>query len=433
MIRKHILLPWAVAFILLNLFVTQYGGKNALARIAAIRSITENHSLDINHYKEWTIDLAYSPNGNTYSNKAPGAVFLGLPFLFLTDKINDSLGKSVIDEFGRRQQPLYWQHLVLVFCTQVLPYAFLVLYIGTWLLEIGLPPMAIHFFALSAFFANTAAIFMNSYFGHGLAALLLLAAIVSVLRRNYFFSTLCFGFAMLTDYGVATVIPGLLVFLILQEGRGILKKISLLFLGALFPAALWIWYHWTAFGSPFAVATQFIDTDHITGFQPAIVFALLFGPERGILFTQSWILVTLLCFGKFFHHERTLGLAVFCILGLAGMLGMTASFSGWHGGWSAGPRYICVIFPVFSLLAAFLYADANRVIRALLLLGLGAGIAFRLFIYPHSILAPNEALWPYYWRETLAHPDNSLLRLALAGVTLALAALWVKSRSVKLK
>ena len=85
MIRSSSVLPWVLLFVALSLAVTQYGGENAKSRDAALRALTEAHTFSIDNYKEWTLDWAHAPNGHYYSNKAPGAVLLGLPMFAATD------------------------------------------------------------------------------------------------------------------------------------------------------------------------------------------------------------------------------------------------------------------------------------------------------------------------------------------------------------
>src|SRR5581483_9954759 len=98
--------------------VTQYGGPNAMARTAALRAITEGHTLAIDNYREWTLDWALAPNGHYYSNKAPGPVFLGLPMFALADAV--VLPFSPKDEKGRAPQPGYAEHVLLMLWLQLL-------------------------------------------------------------------------------------------------------------------------------------------------------------------------------------------------------------------------------------------------------------------------------------------------------------------------
>src|SRR5688572_9027117 len=108
------LLPWVLLFLFVSLLVTQRGGTNPMARMAALRAATDGGKLNIDWYRDWTIDWALSPNGHYYQNKAPGSVFLGLPVFALTDLIERQTGANQRDEDGRLPLPGYFTHILLV-------------------------------------------------------------------------------------------------------------------------------------------------------------------------------------------------------------------------------------------------------------------------------------------------------------------------------
>src|SRR5271156_7107076 len=55
------------------------GGWNQNSRFDLLRAIVEQHTLQIDAYHENTQDKAHF-NGHYYSDKAPGLVFLAVPF-----------------------------------------------------------------------------------------------------------------------------------------------------------------------------------------------------------------------------------------------------------------------------------------------------------------------------------------------------------------
>ncbi|MGZ3713205.1 MAG: hypothetical protein ACXVBE_15685, partial [Bdellovibrionota bacterium] len=243
-------------FIALALAVTQFGGTNARSRIAALRAMTEAHTLTIDTYVDWTFDWSLPPSGHYYSNKAPGGALLGLPVFAALD-LPVLLLTQTKDTQGRAPEPGYLELTLFNLIMQILPFAFLVIYAGRKMLERGVPLAGVHFFALAALFGNTAAIYMNCYFGHGLAGLLFLAAVFTWLEKRYAWASFFFAATMLTDYAGACVIP-FFVFATLWRERT-WKVAAPVALGAAPMALLWIWYHTVAFGSPLAVASQFIN------------------------------------------------------------------------------------------------------------------------------------------------------------------------------
>ena len=438
-IRDNPALPWGALFIALCLIVTQDGGTNAMSRWAAMRAITEGHTLSINNYRDWTVDWARAPGGDYYSNKAPGPVFLSLPLFALTEALALPLQIHQRDENGRVPQPAYWQHIAVLLFLQILPFFFLVLLCVRRLGELGAGPAAQHFFALAAFFGNTAAVYMNSHFGHGIASLLFLGALLSWLDRRLPLSGLLLSLSLLSDYGVAFALPFFLAATIWRE-RG-LKGAFTIGIGALPTAVIWIWYHWSVFGSPFATANQFTNPTQNVELEghmslwgqyaplPSLVILgrLLFGPERGVLFTQPWL------FGAValpFLRGGPRGLALLAAGSLAGLFWMNGGFGGWQGGLCVGPRYPSVVYPATALAIASSWNLLAPWLRGALWAALSVALAFRALIFPFSNLVPSENLWAYHWRLASGgeHTGTTALRFALLIFLSGLAAWWLKQR-----
>ncbi len=76
--RKAAFLVGAVAF-LSFIYFYEGGGWNQNSRLDLLRAIVERHTLQIDAYHENTQDKAHF-NGHYYSDKAPGLVFLAVPF-----------------------------------------------------------------------------------------------------------------------------------------------------------------------------------------------------------------------------------------------------------------------------------------------------------------------------------------------------------------
>src|SRR5579864_9777593 len=76
--RKQALLLGVVSFFSFIYFY-EGGGWNQNSRFDLLRAIVERHTLQIDAYHENTQDKAYF-RGHYYSDKAPGLVFLAVPF-----------------------------------------------------------------------------------------------------------------------------------------------------------------------------------------------------------------------------------------------------------------------------------------------------------------------------------------------------------------
>ncbi|NUM88355.1 MAG: hypothetical protein HUU37_04040 [Bdellovibrionales bacterium] len=435
MTRKNPVWPWVAAFLVLALAVTQDGGTNPLSRYAAMRAVTESGTLHINRYVDWTHDWAESPNGNYYSNKAPGAALLGLPLFALTDLVAAPLEEGRRDEKGRRPHPSYPQHLALVLLLQLLPFSGLVLAIARWLRERGISHARIHLFALLALFGNTASILMNSYFGHGMAACLMLAFSWFALQERFFAAGIALGLSALTDYGGLLALPFAALLAFSSPGGG--RALWRLALGGAAPAVLWAWYHTAAFGGPLRLASLYINPAQVAGGSPdlfartEILAQLLFGQGRGLLVTQPWVLVLigLALFSRKADRRETRAHEWFCLATLSALLLLHASTWSWQAGFSPGPRYLSAILPSLALALALRPVPAAWVPAVLLATGIALGL--RALLYPFSLLAPPDDLWLTHLAGLLSPKSGTpVLRLAVfvAVMGAASAVVWKRFR-----
>lgn len=454
-----VVLPLALAFLLLNLAVTEFGGTNAKSRNAALRAMSESQTFSITRYQDWTIDWAQTPDGNYYSNKAPGPMLLGFPLYWTMDQVTKLTEHGWRDSLGRRKESGYIFHIIFIFSLQVIPYILLVGLGAAFLANAGASPAAVTLALLAVFFGNTAVTFMNSNFGHGFAAVLVLALALALQSRKYFLVGLLTGFAVLSDYGVIVQLPAIFlalgILLWSSSWRQRLGALGACALGAIPGAVLWIWYHTLCFGSMFALPNKFqnpnfqdmkdlnINLWGVIGLpNPSILYELILGPARGILYTQPYVLLLPVLLFAWFVKQWRRGIEyslcveefsfwIFSFLGLLGLLAMNAGFGGWHGGMSPGPRYLSAIFPCIGLLIGLLYDRLGAVGRGLLWSSVVAAIVLRGLVYAHGILVPNEPIWSTLLGDLQdpQHFKTGLLREAIFAVIILAAVFWSWRRS----
>lgn len=439
-ILKSPWLPLALAFLALNLIVTQDGGQNAKSRLLAMRTFAETGAFRLDDHLRVTDDWSLAPNGHYYSNKAPGPILLGIPAFFLADKAAIPGEKGFRDERGLRADPGYLQSTFTSFVMQALPFALLALAIAFWLAQLGAAWSTQFFFLLTALFANTAALFMNSYFGHGFSALAQLAGLFFLLSRRYAWSGLFFSVALLSDYGFAAQLPAL--GLAIWWLRPAWKDLARFLAGGIPGAVAWVAYHGAIFGSPFGIASRFqnpvfLEQDRpllwgmISLPEPAYLWELTFGMSRGLILSQPWMLWLVPAFLWIVWSRRAnreiVATALFGFLSLAALLLMNASFNGWHGGATAGPRYLSGILPVLALLGAMVWQESGRnsCIQAAALLAVG--LVFRALVYGGTLLAPNTPLWGYYLSEW-GHRTTPILRFGIFFAVLGLGVYFSRRR-----
>ena len=397
--------PWALLFVAAGLMFPQRGGDNTGARLATMRSITEAHTLTMDKYLDWSDDWSLSPNGHYYSDKAPGSALLGLPVFAITDL--PTLALTEATDTGRHPAPHNPSYLFLVFWMQLLPFALLICLIANDLTEEGAPALAVQFFAVAALFGNTAAIYMFPYSGHALAAWLFLASFYSWRKDSMYWAGLFLGGAVLTDYATIMTLPFFFLATLLRFKKA--RPFAQALVGTLPMLALWCWYHTVTFGSPVAMAAGYANpanqiydpNNHHTGPRslfalvpyPIAIFKLLFGPERGLLFTQAWILALLpsIAWTRKFRMEFLLAVGAY-----AGVFFLNSSVLVWAAGRAAGPRYCCLVFPALAYLAALTWMESPLAVRVIFVLGLAEALVLRLAILPFNERAPAVNLWDYY-------------------------------------
>ena len=444
--RKSVVFPWVVVFLVGGLAVPQNGGQLELPRMLTMRAMAEHHTFQIGRYIDWTGEWARNPKGEYYNNRAPGPVLLGFPLYYIVDRINRPGEKVFRDEKGRRPWPGRSYRTILSFFLQMVPMGLLVLFGASILRKRGASDGALHFFALGCLFGATPSIFMNNYSGHGLVAWFVLALVLAMYRRNYLCSGLFFGLALLSDYSAGMLLIPLIAVLVWENGKS-WQWIKPFVLGGLFPGVLWIWYHTSAFGSPFAIANHYqnpmyVDLRRIEGnlwgiFRPfpdwEILTKLLFSQSRGILFTQAWVLVGsvvgFLCLWRKNVPKDVRRLFVWFLSSLVLLLWMNSSFGGWHAGNTAGPRYIALIFPAFAWILALVWGQITTWEKQLLWVGLGAALIFRGMVFAIHPMAPNVPLWQWLGDQIVQQEGwSNTTRLMLYFVLFGIAGFYIQRK-----
>lgn len=426
------------------------GGMNAGSRYAMSLAVGLDGNLTIDDYHStYTADWSQTPDGHYYSNKAPLPALLGAPIVWF-------ISKTLVSQSMSREQrhQYFFDHTtpirtVISWLTQVIPMAILAYFLAAALTKWGFSDSAISIATIAILFGSTASVYFNNFFGHGLAAICALAATMFAIERKIVWSAFFFGAALLSDYGSAFLLPGLALFWFWnfpdknegQNRKNVLRTIGQIAMGAIIPAAIWIGYHTKCFGSPFTLPNKFQNPawldlkgndDALWGIfhsypQPKILFELVFGVSRGLLFTQPWILL-IFGFGvvHFFRprNRRLQGLWWFYPLNLLFvsslflLLIMNASFGGWHGGATNGPRYLTPIMLVGGLLAGAIWDHSHRFVQKLLLGTVGFGVFYFCVGFAQDLQTDMNPWLEYF--HGMAKPVHTVRVVVSIGIMIAL-------------
>ncbi|MBO4303299.1 MAG: hypothetical protein J6A21_01800 [Lentisphaeria bacterium] len=361
------------------------GNWNPLSRTDAIMSFVEPPmgkrknpdflSFRINHFlispeKGYNTGDWSFHNGNYYSNKAPGPLFLGIavyaPLHFLEYLFFGFLDDILTDVFN--------MYIVNLFCS-ALPAALAAWCLFQLLLLLGCGKNSSAFWALAGGLATPLFCYSSMMWGHVLAAACFMFAIFFYWKKGRKNTLLCgffCGYAVLTDYLCGVLVPVFALMLLLRalwEGEGengkeklfrVLREAMFFALGGLPPFILYAAYHKICFDSFLAPATAFNnpifhDEGMVGGtfgaFHPLVIFNLLFSQHMGILFYSPVLFAFLPGFLRMIRKDRekkilAWGLLSVIVLTLLGV----SCFNGWHGGACFPARYLIVTLPAFLVL-----------------------------------------------------------------------------------
>ena len=439
-LRRNPVAHWCLLFVVLATTVDNHNDANPNSRYALLMAIAEDHSLAIDAYWSSTCDWSRTPDGHYYSNKAPGPTLMALPFYLPMDAMVVAHAKDRKTRDARRIDARDSLLHYLSIAMQAIPFALLVLVAADMLAARGVSRPAIELAALAMLFGNTASLLMNTFFGHGVAAVLTLGIALALLKRRYAVAGLLFGLDVLSDYGSALFFPILVVPLLASDWtdwRTGLRRVLRFALGGLGPFVVFAAYHWLCFGGPLTLPNKFMNPVFVEKGgralwgvidflpNPRVAYALLFGAGRGLLVTQPWVLLLgalllLLSWRKRRWPDQRMAAAravlPLAFGGLAVLFLMTASFGGWHGGVCPGPRYLSAIFPVIGLALGLSYDSFSRPLRIALWLSVLPAIVLFSIIW-----AGDPAIWPQHeiWRRC----QETLFKFGLVKTYLRLS--WI--------
>jgi len=456
-LRRNPAAHWCVLFIVLAVTIPLHNNNaNPYSRFALLEAIAEDHSLAIDAYRDKTCDWSKTPDGRYYSNKAPGPVLLALPLYLPLDAAVVAHATDRKTRDARRLQARDTLLDALSIVLQVLPFAFLVLLSASMLAARGVSRPAIELATLAMLFGNTASLLMNMFHGHGLAALLTLGLALAFIERRMFLVGLLLGLDVLCDYGSALFVPIVLLLVLALEGRergGGLARLLRVMLGAVAPLLAFVAYHALCFGGPFVLPNKYqnpVFVDKGGGALWGVIdrfpnahraFELLFGNKRSLWVTQPWVLLLaglLLVFAwrrRGWTRARAGAARIVLPLafgGLAALLVMNASFGGWHGGVSPGPRYLSAILPLVGLALGLSYDLFPRPVRIGLWLSMLPALALFIIIWAGDVtIWPDENIWPRCYATLFkSGPVKTYLRLGFLLLGFVLTASVALFRSL---
>jgi Tfp pilus assembly protein PilF len=350
---------------------------NVTSRLYMISSIADYGTLDIDRYKDRTLDTS-AFGGHFYSNKAIGTAVLGVPVYWAMRHIPPFRNQPPLTS-GQR----YFVRVV----TTTLPFAILAVVMLRLAIRLGAPPRVALWMACAYCFGTIALIHATVLTGHQTAASFgaFAFAILVGLRHDTsppprreaglaFVAGMFAGLSALADY-TAMFMAGVLTIYTLTAG--IKQRSKLAFgLGAALCATLLAVYNWKCFGSALAVSYSYQTQEtHRNIFDQAVfgfgwptaraLYGLLGSPSRGLFFIMPVFVFSL--YGMFHWWKTQRNRAeLYVILAIVfGYLAIVSSFRSWHGSQTYGPRFLVPMLPFLAIPMVFAGVTSKWFLSAL--------------------------------------------------------------------
>jgi hypothetical protein len=338
--KKFLLVFFLVNLFLASFYLDIWINANTTSRALPIITYFENGTFKIDKYHEKTCDKAYI-NGHYYTDKAPLPTFLTLPFFGLLK----SSGMIKPDETGS----LFGKHVYILgsILTASIPITILLLMVFLKIRNQNLSVSPV-LLAVLPFYASFIFLFSGTYFAHILSGIFLIGSYIYLKRENHLLSGVLAGLSFLCEFNLAVIFLVWGVQLIIKY-----RKLSplILFSAGVLPSVIFILiYNYIFSGSPFTMLYRFHNFDEIHnnyGFLfPSFksVWGLSCSWYKGLLFYSPFLILVFFLALKSMKDKGFFTLLTHPLL-LSSLVYFffTASYFGWWGGWTQGPRLLLAL------------------------------------------------------------------------------------------
>jgi hypothetical protein len=438
--RKIAVLIGLVTFLSFAYFY-EGGGWNQNSRFDLLRAIVERHTLQIDAYHENTQDKAHF-HGHYYSDKAPGLVFLAVPFA-----LGARPGLRVVGmdpESPRGEVTLsYFVSAGAV----ALPAALAVVCLFFLGLKFGTGSRAAAFGSIVMAAGTPFWAYASLFWAHALVGACLLFAFASALKirdsnhaHGDFMWALVVGLA--AGWATVTEYPGvpasaMLAVLALSQAwsRGAAARWRVLAgagIGAGICVIVLLSYLHAAFGS-WRPSYSYYDPNSFSFMQqqgylgltyphPDRFLKLLFGCARGLFIASPVLLAASFGLWALWKEKTHRAAAVTAIAIVLYYYLFNASFYWWKAGLTFGPRYAGACIPLLCVGLATASKRMTPVWRRMMIVASACSVFVALMVVSTtSQLSMQDSCpllhsaWPSFWSGQMAMNHESMLTASEAG------------------
>jgi hypothetical protein len=455
----------------------RWADPNQNSRLDMVVAVVEDGTFQIDAYVENTVDYA-KVGEHYYSDKAPGAAFLGIPVyamlkglldLPIMDNVMDILAdnealKATLREGGTgllaHKVRFAIAQVALTFVASALPTALMGTLMYNLLGRFTTRPWPRIGVVLGYGLLTPAFAYAGAFYGHQLSAACLFGAFYLVFLGTKPLSTwsllavgLLLGYSVITEYPSAIIVGILFLYTFCRLSDR--RRIGWVGLTGALIAAGWMTYNTVVFGSPLELGyshSELWTEQHHTGFmsltwpRKEAIWGIIFSPFRGLFVLSPLLLLAVPGFILWYRsgeHRSEFWVALTSVLA---MFLFNSSSIMWWGGFSVGPRYLLPMLPLMALSMLFVFLEWEdhiwmRVISIVLfawslIATWGLALAGQSFP-PDTLRNPlMEYAWPNWQTGNIARNLGMFLHLPglaslvplLMGVAASLVALWLLSR-----
>jgi 4-amino-4-deoxy-L-arabinose transferase-like glycosyltransferase len=438
--RKAAWLLGAATF-LSFIYFYEGGGWNQNSRFDLLRAIVERHTLQIDAYHENTGDKAHY-RGHYYSDKAPGLVFLAVPFAVVARPAMRAVGLD--PESSRGEYALSY---VVTAGAVALPAALAGVCLFFLGLRFGADTTGASFAAAAMSVCTPMLAYASLFWAHALVGACLVWALAAALKlsdsksaRTEFLWALAVGlaagWATVTEYPAAPA-SAMLALLALAQAwpRGTAARwrvVAGVGAGAAICLIVLLSYLHAAFGA-FRPSYSYYDPSSFSFMQqqgymgltyphPDRLLKILFGCSRGLFFASPVLLAAPHGLWRLWKEKRFSGAALVAAGIVTYYFLFNASFYWWKAGLTFGPRYAGAAIPLLCLGLAVSWSRASLAWRwVIVALACCSVFVALMVVSTSSQLAMQDSCpimhssWPAFWAGKMAMNRESMLTVAEAS------------------
>ncbi|HYM75454.1 MAG TPA: hypothetical protein VE377_05690 [Candidatus Dormibacteraeota bacterium] len=441
--RSHWKAAWLLGAATFLSFIYFYegGGWNQNSRFDLLRAIVERHTLQIDAYHENTGDKAHY-QGHYYSDKAPGLVFLAVPFAMAARPAMRVVG---IDPESARGE--YVLSYVVTAGAVALPTALAGVCLFFLALRFGADTTGAAFATLVMAVGTPMLAYASLFWAHALVGACLVFALAAALKLRDSTSGradllwalavgLAAGWATVTEYPAAPASAMLAVLALAhvwpRGGAARWRVVAGVGVGAAICLVVLLSYLHAAFGT-FRPSYSYYDPNSFSFMQqqgymgltyphPDRLLKILFGCSRGLLFASPVLVAAPYGLWRLWKEKRFSGAALVAAGIVTYYFLFNSSFYWWKAGLTFGPRYAGAAIPLLCLGVGLSWAGASRGWRwVLIALACCSVFVALMVVSTSSQLAMQDrcpivhSSWPAFWAGEMAGNRESMLTAAEAG------------------